>query len=277
MTGRQLAGVWAASFALFLSITVTLLPLDEEDRAHPSQAIRKLIEATAAWDTIVIGSSLTQAAFPPVTAPGLLPDRTAVRISRSGLNQNDLMLIAEHALDADAAYIFIEAERLTRTTREDLGVIRTWIEGLAQPARRNLRAILKGDYSRSWTIHGESYYLDGQIPPGGLALNEAYFVRPAPLMDAGRWKAFLKNAQENGTSVTLLAYPRSKAASDFLRDSDEDAVRQAIIQFAERYGLALFYPAVAWPNELFADQGHLNRFGRDRYLRELTAWLEAET
>ena len=118
MTGRQLAGVWAAAFALVLTIVIALLPLDENDHAHPHQAIRKVLEATPAWDTIVIGSSLTRAAFPPVTGPASLPDRTAVRISRSGLKQNELLLIAEYALAAGADEIFIEAERGARTRRD---------------------------------------------------------------------------------------------------------------------------------------------------------------
>lgn len=276
MTGRQLAGVWAASFALALSITIALLPLDEDDHAHPGRAVKNLLQATPAWDTVVIGSSLTQAAFPPVTAPGLLPGRTAVRISRPVLTQNELMLIAEYALDAEPAHIFIEAERLTRTTVADRGNIRTSIEELAQPVRRNLRAILKGEYPRTWTIHGESYFLDGKIPPGGLAFEETYVVRPTALLDAGRWQAILERAEATGTSVTLLVYPRSQTASDFLSDSDEDAVRQATIRFAQSHGLALFYPAVAWPNEYFADRAHLNRLGRERYLRELADWLKVE-
>ena len=276
MTGRQLAGVLAAAFAIVLAIIITLLPLDENDPAHPHQAIRKLLEATSTWDTIVIGSSLTQAAFPPVTDPGLLPDRTAVRISRPILTQNELMLIADYALDAKATHIFIEAERLTRTTVSDRGVVRASIDELAKPVRRNLRAILEGEYPRTWTINDESYYLDGQMPSWGLAFNETYVVKPTPLSDPGRWEAFLKDAKENGTSVSLLVYPRSQAASDFLKDADEVDVRKAIIQFAERYGLELFYPAVAWPNELFADRAHLNQFGRDRYLRELAAWLKAK-
>ena len=276
MTGRQLAGVWAAAFALVLTIVIALLPLDENDHAHPHQAIRKVLEATPAWDTIVIGSSLTQAAFPPVTGPASLPDRTAVRISRSGLKQNELLLIAEYALAAGADEIFIEAERLARTTSVEPGAIRTWIGGLAQPVRRNLKAILKGESHGTWKIDGESRYLDGKIPPRGLEFESTYFVKPTPLRNLGRWDAFLKDAKERGTSVNLLVYPRSQAASDFLADADEDAVRQAIILFAERHGLALFYPAVAWPNEFFADRGHVNRLGRDRYLRELAAWLEAQ-
>ena len=276
MTVRQLAGVWTAAFAMVLTIIIALLPLDENDHAHPHQAIRKVLEATPAWNTIVIGSSLTQAAFPPVTGPASLPDRIAVRISRPGLTQNELLLIAEYALDAGAAEIFIEAERLTRTTRVDRGAIRTWIDRLAQPVRRNLQAIPKGESSGAWKIHGESHFLDGQIPARGLAFESAYFVKPTPLRNSGRWGAFLKNAEERGTSVTLLAYPRSQAASDFLADADEDAVRQAIILFAERHGLALFFPAAAWPNEFFADRGHVNQLGRDRYLRELAQWLEAE-
>ena len=276
MTGRQLAGVWAAAFALVLTIVIALLPLDENDHAHPHQAIRKVLEATPAWDTIVIGSSLTRAAFPPVTGPASLPDRTAVRISRSSLKQNELLLIAEYALAAGADEIFIEAERLARTTSVEPGAIRTWIGGLAQPVRRNLKAILKGESHGTWKIDGESRYLDGKIPPRGLEFESTYFVKPTPLRNLGRWDAFLKDAKERGTSVTLLVYPRSQAASDFLADADEDAVRQAIILFAERHGLALFYPAVAWPNEFFADRGHVNRLGRDRYLRELAAWLEAQ-
>ena len=276
MTGRQLSGVWAAAFALVLTIVIALLPLDENDHAHPHQAIRKVLEATPAWDTIVIGSSLTRAAFPPVTGPASLPDRTAVRISRSSLKQNELLLIAEYALDAGADEIFIEAERLARTTSVEPGAIRTWIGGLAQPVRRNLKAILKGESHGTWKIDGESRYLDGKIPPRGLEFESTYFVKPTPLRNLGRWDAFLKDAKERGTSVNLLVYPRSQAASDFLADADEDAVRQAIILFAERHGLALFYPAVAWPNEFFADRGHVNRLGRDRYLRELAAWLEAQ-
>ena len=276
MTGRQLAGVWAAAFALVLTIVIALLPLDENDHAHPHQAIRKVLEATPAWDTIVIGSSLTRAAFPPVTGPASLPDRTAVRISRSSLKQNELLLIAEYALAAGADEIFIEAERLARTTSVEPGAIRTWIGGLAQPVRRNLKAILKGESHGTWKIDGESRYLDGKIPPRGLEFESTYFVKPTPLRNLGRWDAFLKDAKERGTSVNLLVYPRSQAASDFLADADEDAVRQAIILFAERHGLALFYPAVAWPNEFFADRGHVNRLGRDRYLRELAAWLEAQ-
>lgn len=276
MMGRQLAGVWVAAFALVLTIVIALLPRDENDHAHPHQAIRKALEATPAWDTIVIGSSLTQAAFPPVTDPASLPDRTAVRISRPGLTQNELLLIAEYALAAGADEIFIEAERLTRTTRVERGAIRTWIDGLAQPVRQNLQAILKGESPSTWKVHGESYFLDGKIPPRGLAFEPAYFVKPTPLRNLGRWDAFLKDAKERGTSVSLLVYPRSQAASDFLADADEDAVRQAIILFAERHGLALFYPAVAWPNEFFADRGHVNQLGRDRYLRELAEWLKAK-
>ena len=301
MTGRQLAGVWAAAFALVLTIVIALLPLDENDHAHPHQAIRKVLEATPAWDTIVIGSSLTRAAFPPVTGPASLPDRTAVRISRSSLKQNELLLIAEYALAAGADEIFIEAERLARTTSVEPGAIRTWIGGLAfspfwaalflglgagailqvigglaQPGRRNLKGILKGESHGTWKIDGESRYLDGKIPPRGLEFESTYFVKPTPLRNLGRWDAFLKDAKERGTSVNLLVYPRSQAASDFLADADEDAVRQAIILFAERHGLALFYPAVAWPNEFFADRGHVNQLGRDRYLRELAAWLEAQ-
>ena len=142
--------------------------------------------------------------------------------------------------------------------------------------RRNLKAILKGESHGTWKIDGESRYLDGKIPPRGLEFESTYFVKPTPLRNLGRWDAFLKDAKERGTSVNLLVYPRSQAASDFLADADEDAVRQAIILFAERHGLALFYPAVAWPNEFFADRGHVNRLGRDRYLRELAAWLEAQ-
>lgn len=276
MTGRQCAGVWAASFALVLIVVIALLPLDEDDHAHPHLAIRKLLEATPTWNTIVIGSSLTQAAFPPVTDQGLLPDRIAVRISRPVLTQNELMLIGDYALDAKATHILIEAERLTRTTVLDRGVVRDLIEELAKPVRRNLQAILKGEYPRIWTIHGESYFLDGKMPSWGLAFNETYVVKPTALLNPGRWEAFLKDAKERGTSISLLVYPRSQAASDFLTDADEGAVQKATIQFAERYGLALFYPAVAWPNEFFADRAHLNRFGRDRYLRELAAWLEAQ-
>lgn len=275
MTGRQFAWVWAASFALVLAIVVTLSPLDENDPAHPAPAIRQVFEATPEWNTAVIGSSLTQAAFPPVTGPELPGGRTAVRISRPNMTQNELLLVAEHALNANAAGILIEAERLTRTTLVDRGVIRTWIEEKAKPVRRNLQAILKGEYPHTWTIHGESLFLGGKIPPGGLAFADSYVLKPAPLSNPRRWEEFLKNAKANGTSVSLLVYPRSQAASDFLPDKDEDRVRRAILGFAQRYNLPLFYPAIAWPNAFFADRAHLNQLGRDRYLNELADWLKA--
>ena len=274
MTNRFLVFCWSASVGLALCLFATFYVLGSSRYAYhhfDSEITRNTSR------TVVIGSSITGHAFPPIL---LNEDNSSLKgVTRwtvPGISFGETLYLSERALEQEIDRVLIEAGPLLRVTNVSdpnryllQTLLRTTLD-----ARVGLKLLLKIDFGG----------LQEEIPPELMRLT----FRPTEDFkeDVGYsfldWKisteieVLIDQARSKNIEIVLLSYPRAKSSTQTsYHRSDLEVLREKTRQFAEHYGLAYFSPDLLWDDAFFTDRSHFNARGRERYFQEIENWWSA--
>ena len=274
MANRFLAFCWSASVGLALCLFTTFYVLGSSryQYQHFDSEITRLTSRT-----VVIGSSITGHAFPPIL---LNEDNSSLKgVTRwtvPGISFGETLYLSERALEQEIDRVLIEAGPLLRVTNVSdpnryllQTLLRTTLD-----ARVGLKLLLKIDFGG----------LQEEIPPELMRLT----FRPTEDFkeDVGYsfldWKisteieVLIDQARSKNIEIVLLSYPRAKSSTQTsYHRSDLEVLREKTRQFAEHYGLAYFSPDLLWDDAFFTDRSHFNARGRERYFQEIENWWSA--
>jgi hypothetical protein len=268
-----LALAWVAAFAI---VAAAVLAVDR----HGTRA------ALAQAEIVVLGSSLLHHALPPTEAvASLLGDgRRHQRIGVSGVSEEELLQLAGLALQGRASLLLLEVNPLLRdsdaadTSCLRLGwvdALRTWIGQKQVELARSVRIAV------GWVPvghpAGETARLDTRraMTPEQLARNYPMLLR-APRC-RGELDRVVATARRQGKQLVLVLPPRSITAQAAMGAGQAAELEEGAARLATEFGMPLFHPARAWPDHEFVDYAHMNRSGRERFLRELRDWLHRRT
>jgi hypothetical protein len=278
MTRRAIVLAWVGACVMATLILIGLVHIEQR-----SSSLDSLPEAPI----VVIGSSLMRHAFPeqgPAKAP-IGEDQPYVRFAVSSLDEHEALDLLDRVLKEPTKVILVEINPIAfdfafeeRQRREGRFFSPAWVlNGLREfsdRARLGLRAVvdtLSGAATVTQQVTApprpdRPFYIDQDL----LARLYPLFLRPP--REAGRLRLQIARAREKGIEIVLLAPPRSTAAANYIGEDVTLQIRKHLAAVAEGLGLPLFQPAVAWPDNLFVDQAHLNRAGARRFQEELAAW-----
>lgn len=262
MTGRGLATLWFAAIVLAFG-AAAMLAFREPGFARLSSQVSRQVEAGPR--VVFIGSSLTEAAIP---VHGTLDDLGFrwQRFSLGGLDESRQIVMAEAAVDHGADMLFLEAAAVLRSLRRPL----LWPVSSLVAFSNRARATLKRE--RETDLQKEGAYLGGPGPKGSAEAK----VWPLSPNEPERWRSLVQRMHDRGGEVILLGFPAPASLISDRALQEREALAQAGSDFAAYLGVPLFQPDLIWDDSHFADRGHLNASGRERYLRELGAWFEGK-
>ncbi len=271
MTGRRLAMIWGVAVALALVLALALVgALGIRAPALTDQLARL---ADSGPRNIFIGSSLMEAAIPPrsgTEAPLGFPHQ---RFSIRGIDEHRLLMMAEAAASR-ADTIFIEAGSLLLEFGPPSAA---WpasaIFDFSDRVRDEVNSVWRTrrlDLQREGQYLEQAYDIEADLAAGPA--DEPRLRTPAAM---DRWRDLALIMAEKGGRLILLDFPRSETAASRLDDEMRDGLPLLVRGLARELDVALFQPAPFWSDDHFADRAHMNARGRERYLRELRAWLMA--
>jgi hypothetical protein len=276
MANRFLAFCWSASVGLALCLFATFYVLGSSRYAyhHFDSEITRITSRT-----VVIGSSITGRAFPPILSNednSLLKGVT--RWTVPGISFRETLYLSERALEKKIDRVLIEAGPLLR------------VMNVGDPNRSLLQTLLRTTLDARV---GLKLFFKLKIDFGGLQKEfppELMRLTFRPTEDFKEdvdysfldWKisteinVLIDQARSKNIAIVLLSYPRAESSMQTsYHRSDLEVLREETRQFAEHYGLAYFSPDLLWDDAFFTDRSHFNARGRERYLQELENWWAA--
>jgi len=270
--------IWLAAvlFCLAGIVTIVYLPSGEVAVSRSERfeyAIRNLDPLP---DLIVLGSSLSSVAVPPQmrldAEPGSgAPALTALRIALPCTQPQELARLLELATSRGVSVILFEINHFLYDLKS------------CHP-ERGLRARL-GDFVLflrwriKWAIYGtdsalaeaayESTFLKQIYDGDESRLRRDYRISLRPPEAFGLLEPVLAAGRKKGLRVILVVLPRSETASRFLGTAFNSGLDTRIADIRDRFANMVWEPARSWPDRYFADQGHMNRAGRERFMAAL--------
>lgn len=272
-----MGATWLAAFTMLALLLALVIRPVEQPQPDFSGA-----------DIAVIGSSLTQSAFPPRSGDTdtLFADgRSHYRVGMPAARPEEMEDFLAKALADDVStvllevrpFLFVHANQLDQQicaglicrARKTLNAVRgsflEWqraIRGLDGPFKLRLDKAVSPAFSldRSFAIDGR---LEVHYPLS--------FLQAAP---GERLRQLIRRAKDQGTEVILYLPPRSPTASNFIGPSQLAELSQRASHYARELDLPLFVPRAQWSDADFIDQAHLGRSGREKFLADLRAWRD---
>jgi hypothetical protein len=270
MNGHRLAMVWALAAALALVPALILAGVLGSRASALADQLAGLADSGPL--SIFIGSSLTEAAIPPLSGTESPLGFPHQRFSIRAVDEYRLLAMAEAAA-AHADTVFIETAPLLL----EFGPPRAWpaaaILDFSDRVRREVDSARRT--SRRNLQHDGQYLAqqyDSAADPVAERTDEPRLRTPA---ERDRWRALAARMTKNGGRLILLDFPRSATAASRLDETMRDTAPLFVQELARELGAALFQPAPFWSDDHFADRAHMNARGRECYLRELRDWLAA--
>lgn len=272
MNVRQLLAAWALALAVLIgAVAVSAMAAPE-----PAQRFDGA-------DLAAIGSSLTAHALPEAARLG--DGRNVRRIGINMASEHQLLVLLDSAITEGVPVVLLEAssflvdfqyepangcavpaaglreamhqgqvalvDRLRRLVGlTDIAALRTSLDGLHEP----------GDLDQT-----------GKITPREIARH--YPLRLHPPCERERLMALAQLAKARGVQIVLVLYPRAPAGEALLGSVQSAQLRGMAQGLADQLGVPLFAPDQGWNDAQFADQAHLNRSGRARFMMLLEAQL----
>lgn len=271
--GRAMAAVWLCAIALSAISMAAVLRLGEV----PDPELRWVQSPPF---SLVIGSSLIRRALPlESSAEGIFPEAGSNdRIARSAsqkLSDAESLRRLQRAIDMDIKHIFIEIDPLLRSfgtpdpISAQLDPVRDFSERLRLAALQLLFGTPSVADEAAFDLEHSRRVYDGNpvnLPKYGI-------IAVHPPDDPDSIVRALTAARRKGIKVRWIAMPRSETAVSYFGPAIEAEFARQLAAFAQKYDATIWRPASFWPNELFADQGHLNAAGQARFLSELRRFL----
>jgi hypothetical protein len=265
-----LALVWVAALAI---VAAAVMAVDR----HGTRA------ALAQADIVVLGSSLLHHALPPTeAAASLLGDaRRHQRIGVSGISEEELLQLTGLALQGRASLLLLEANALLRDAdAADTSCLRLgWLDALrAFIGQKQVELARSVRIAIGWVPvghpAGETAGLDTRraITPEQVARN--YPMRLRAPRCRSELDRLVDAARRQGKQLMLVLPPRSFTAQAAMGAAQAAELENGAARLAAELGMPLFHPARAWPDDAFVDYAHMNRTGRERFVRELRQWLQ---
>jgi|GEM_PF-2195246 len=278
MPVRLAVWAWSLSFLLALVAAVTLV-------RHAPTLPDRVFDGV---DTpvVVIGSSLSLFGISPSRQQGdasLLGDgRDHTRLAITALKDDESLDLLQRAIETGAQTILLEANTFVvelqhmhrarqRGPWENLRHRAPWF---FRSVRAGVLELLGLDPEPNGRfVHDVGPFDDGiDINPGKLEADYPLVWHPPHHLD--KMKELVRQAEQAGTEIILIAPPRSRVAADILGPDVLQALADRITGLAADLELPLFRPQPVWPNAFFADHGHLNTIGRQRFMAELSDWSQ---
>lgn len=276
MTNRFLVFCWSVSVGLALCLFATFYVLGSSRNAYQNFDF-EITRPTSR--TVVIGSSITGRAFPPILSN---EDNSSLKgVTRwqvPGISFGETLYLSKRALEQKIDRVLIEAGPLLRVMNvgdTNRPLLQTLLR-TTREARFGLKLFLK--------LKIDSRVLQQEHPPELMRLT----FRPTEdfkeyvnyvFLDwkiSTEIKVLIDQARSKNIAIVLLSYPRAESSMQTsYHRSDLEVLREETRQFAEHYGLAYFSPDLLWDDAFFADRSHFNARGRERYLQELENWWAA--
>lgn len=272
--------LWAWTVSLLLTLAAAVA-LYRHAPTLPDQVFKGV-------DTpiVVIGSSLTLFGISPSRQSGetsLLGDgRDHTRLAITALRDDESLDLLQRAIETGAQTILLEANTFV-----------VELQHMHRARQRGPWETLRHEAPWfSWSVRAGALELLGLDPEpngrfirdvgpfdAGIDINPGKLKADYPLVwhpprHLDEMRALVRQAEQAGVDIVLLAPPRPRAAADILGPDAMNALAEEITGLAADLQLPLFRPQPVWPNDYFADHGHLNTSGRRRFMSELSDWSQ---
>lgn len=278
MPPRLAVWAWSLSFLLALVAAVMLV---RHAPTLPDQVFDDV-------DTpiVVIGSSLSLFGVSPSRQPGdasLLGDgRDHTRLAVTALKDEEGLELLQRAIETGAQTILLEANTfVVELQHMHRARQRGFWENLRHRAPWFSRSVRAGALQLLGLDAEPNGRFVRDVGPldDGIDINPGKLKADYPLVwhsprHPNKMKALVRQAQQAGTEIILIAPPRPRVAADILGPDVLQALADRITGLAADLELPLFRPQPVWPNAFFADHGHLNTSGRQRFMAELSDWSQ---
>jgi hypothetical protein len=273
MQMRGLIAVW-----IFTALTVSAAlgsSLAYEPQDDPDECIQDLI-GSQKISIAVVGSSLARFGLPP-SGPelaGIAPpdaEGEARRLTRSGMEPEDLLRITKYVLEEEPDYLLIQVE--------------PFLFQVAPPRRQApLRAATRGlrDFLVDVLVpvvhpifcepldQREAVDALGRVFDGEVAFDRGnYPIRLHQREYGSDLKQVVDAAHAAGTKIYLFSLPRSETGIDVLGEEREKQLADAVTKLSADSGLPLLQLGRALPDSNFFDHAHPNHAGREIIVRLL--------
>jgi len=247
---------------------------------------------------VFIGTSLTRFAIPPgATGDALLWDEVShSRLSFGGSidSRAHITALLNHSLDAGAEEIYVEVYPFLRRFKSELRLAKKRAT-LAESAI--WRGVVDKDVQKAWFHFGVILREPIRMILGRRTFNKFPMLYPedVPFLDEtglrvekqmeqlypykvtaledpeslDSLKPSVARSEEQGAHLAFLAYPISEAAAERLGEPLLAELRSSLTLFERRLKVPVLGSVEVWPNRYFVDNAHMNRAGRERFLKRL--------
>lgn len=259
----------------------------------PARPDRDAVVSFAGVDTVFLGSSLTLNAIPTQeNAPDWFMEETSsyLRIGLSNAKAEELEELLDEALDNGVSTIFLEARPVlyqTKAEYEDERCLpircqsREVVEEAFAPVgslRERFRDMYRSQFGLSPVA---DRYSAAQREPRNLdvvyaprrPLGASYPLHLLADRDNTRLVELSMRARSQGSRIVLFMPPRSPTANAYIPASQHIQVEARLQSLAQTLDVPVVDPIEGWRDDHFVDHAHLNRFGRDRFLRAFSDWV----
>ena len=244
------------------------------------------IEYPEQFDTVrsakvfFIGSSLTATAL-PLDEPerGLLGDsRPAAILSIDGMPEELSTRLLGEVLDLGAETVFLE---INSYAHEYIDLRKPLVVSLLGFQVRRIGDRLAADFKALFHIGPSPKRVlrvgprdvTRSLEPEKLNPDDFYRFNRIEPSHGDELRVQLARAGEMGVEVYFFSPPRPRAAVDKMGADEYSRLLEHVERLAADYGVALWHPPGAWPNDHFMDiLAHANERGRQRFQRELSGW-----
>ncbi len=259
--------------ALFVAMVLSFISREVDLFARDDFALSK--------DMVFVGSSLTRN-FIPVESPpgGMFKDgRTHTRVAVDAIEESQSNWIVEKVLEQRPKMVFVEIYAYIREfnrnyviskaeQRLGLGWLQEKLFALSEAEHMTLRFLASKNPLRYKTTDPEYFDKTGVGLDRDLIIAYPVFYRAQK--EPERLLSIVRRAKETGVCLVFLAQSNSEHTANYVGKQSLNELTESILTFERTYGVKVWRPAeLVWPNELYIDEGHMNRLGRERYLNEL--------
>lgn len=273
---RIFLSIWLAALALATTLIFVL------SSSYPGPEVRyppdfeHLLES----DIVFIGSSLTEHAFPhQVPRNGRLGDRRRSTILSTGQIPEWLTTrLLGDAIDAGVETIFVEINAYGHryaalTGPAFLEPPERWLRHLGVRLSTQVRILLGLGERRHWVVKEGSRRDRKTLNPKRLGSRHYYRFRLTGPQHPEELEARLNDAGNAGVEVIFFSPPRPESVVRAMGEEHYLEMQAHLRELATQWGVALWLPEEAWPDDHFMDvMAHANPRGRRRFQAELAEW-----
>lgn len=238
-------------------------------------------------EVAVVGSSLMRNGVPPHGSgpTSLLGDgRSFRRIGVSDISEEQSLSLAREAIEGGARLVFLEVNPFIRTfdTWPRKSSCNEWRATVSVSAKYQLRRLVYATrailgYTTATEAEEQRFALVAPIKLDADAIADIYpfqFHEPYCRRQFGELVDF---ARQKDARIVMVLPPRSESGEGYLGKAQAQELKVRARRLSVDAGLPLFEPPGPWPDAEFADQAHMNPFGRAHFLRELRQWWQTQS